>query len=230
MIDVFAAIYVFLFLFTSCMTLSYYLKIRQASKEYAKAKKALDEMLVSFNKELQAEDEKIRELERKSDAKIAEAMEAINRIEPKISDLEEKVHKIEESSPLEKEAGKRAEESTVTPPEQQAEQVKEVIVASVSANGHESSENVAAPPIPLKRESTLASLTETEIRILELIASQGEKTAIQIRNEIKLTREHTARLMKKLYISGYVERRTDRTPYVYRLKKEMEPFLGTEKA
>lgn len=230
MIDIFAAIYVFLFLFTSCMTLSYYLKIRQASKEYAKAKKALDEMLISFNKELQTEDEKIRELEQKNDAKIEEVMEAIAQIEPKISDLEEKVKKIKESTNVEGEKKEQTEVSIVTSPQQQTEQAKEVIVASVSADGHESSENVAAPPIPLKRESTLASLTDTEIKILELIANQGEKTAIQIRNEIKLTREHTARLMKKLYISGYVERRTDRTPYVYRLKKEMEPFLGTQKA
>ena len=230
MIDIFAAIYVFLFLFTSCMTLSYYLKIRQASKEYMKAKKALDEILISFNKELRTEDEKIRELEQKNNEQIVEAINAVIRIEPKILKLEDRMKKIEESSTMNNDNKENTKERTEHSLNQQIEPIKETIVTSVATNGYETSENITIPPIPLKRESTLASLTDTEIKILELIANQGEKTAIQIRNEIKLTREHTARLMKKLYISGYVERRTDRTPYVYRLKKEMEPFLKMNKS
>ncbi len=230
MIDIFAAIYVFLFLFTSCMTLSYYLKIRQASREYMKAKKALDEILISFNKELRAEDEKIRELEQKNNAKIVEAIEAVTRIEPKIMNLEDRIKKIEESTTTDNEKKETIKKSSDQVLNQQTEQIREVVVTSVATSGYESSESLSIPPIPLKRESPLASLTDTEIKILELIANQGEKTAIQIRNEIKLTREHTARLMKKLYISGYIERRTDRTPYVYRLKKEMENFLGTNRS
>jgi hypothetical protein len=31
--------------------------------------------------------------------------------------------------------------------------------------------------------------------------------------------------MKNLYARGYVERRTDRIPYVYRLNKNVEDFL-----
>jgi tRNA G46 methylase TrmB len=42
---------------------------------------------------------------------------------------------------------------------------------------------------------------------------------------IKLTREHTARLMKKLYQGGYLERRTDKAPYAYRVKEEMLKIL-----
>ena len=230
MIDIFAAIYVFLFLFTSCMTLSYYLKIRQASKEYMKAKKALDEILISFNKELRTEDEKIRELEQKNNVQIVDAINAVMRIEPKIMNLEERMKKIEDSTTMNNDNKENTKKRTEHSLNQQIEPIKDIIVTSVATNGYETSENVTISPIPLKRESTLASLTDTEIKILELIASQGEKTAIQIRNEIKLTREHTARLMKKLYISGYVERRTDRTLYVYRLKKEMEPFLKMNKS
>jgi hypothetical protein len=212
------------------MTLSYYLKIRQASKEYMKAKKALDEILISFNKELRTEDEKIRELEQKNNVQIVEAINAVIRIEPKIMNLEDRMKKLEESTTINNDNKENTKKRTEHSLNQQIEPIKETIMTSVATNGYETSENITIPPIPLKRESTLASLTDTEIKILELIASQGEKTAIQIRNEIKLTREHTARLMKKLYISGYVERRTDRTPYVYRLKKEMEPFLKMNKS
>ena len=229
MIDIFVAIYIFLFLSTSSMTLFYYLKIRQASKEYLKAKRALDDIVISFNKELQIEEEKFKEIAQKNDVKIDKALDAVARIEPKITNLEDRLKKIEESTEniaQEQVVLKRKIDSSL---KQETEPVKETILTSVTTNGQES--NIySIPPIPLKREKALSALTDTEVKILELLANQEEKTAIQIRNEIKLTREHTARLMKKLFISGYIERRTDRTPYVYRLKKEMEGLLEPNKA
>jgi predicted HTH transcriptional regulator len=79
--------------------------------------------------------------------------------------------------------------------------------------------------IPIKKESALAPLTETELEVLEIISKEGEKTAPEIREKIGLTREHSARLMKKLYKDGYLERDTHKMPYVYRLKEEMEKLL-----
>ena len=66
---------------------------------------------------------------------------------------------------------------------------------------------------------------ETELAVLEIISREVEKTAPEIREKIGLTREHSARLMKKLYKDGYLERDTHKMPYVYRLKKEMEKIL-----
>jgi len=40
-----------------------------------------------------------------------------------------------------------------------------------------------------------------------------------------LSREHTARLMKKLYEAGYVERETKKIPFEYRIKNEMKKLL-----
>jgi len=79
--------------------------------------------------------------------------------------------------------------------------------------------------IPIKKEKALEPLTETELSVLETIGREGEKTAPEIREKIGLTREHTARLMKKLYKDGYLERDTHKMPYVYRLKEEMEKLL-----
>lgn len=79
--------------------------------------------------------------------------------------------------------------------------------------------------IPIRREKALEPLTETELRVLETIGKEGEKTAPEIREKIDLTREHTARLMKKLYKDGYLERDTHKMPYVYRLKEEMQKIL-----
>jgi DNA-binding MarR family transcriptional regulator len=79
--------------------------------------------------------------------------------------------------------------------------------------------------IPIKKEKALAPLTETELMVLETIGREGERTAPEIREKINLTREHTARLMKKLYKDGYLERDTHKMPYVYRLKEEMQKIL-----
>jgi len=84
--------------------------------------------------------------------------------------------------------------------------------------------------IPIRKEKALEPLTETELSVLETIGKEGEKTAPEIREKIGLTREHTARLMKKLYKDGYLERDTHKMPYMYRLKEEMEKLLKKREA
>jgi DNA-binding IclR family transcriptional regulator len=65
---------------------------------------------------------------------------------------------------------------------------------------------------------------------LEILAEEGEKTAPEIKDRIKLTREHTARLMKKLYEEGYLERDSGKIPYAYRIKEEMLKILKKTEA
>ena len=79
--------------------------------------------------------------------------------------------------------------------------------------------------IPIRKEKALAPLTETELIVLETLANEGEKTAPEIKKSIGLCREHTARLMKKLYENGYLERETRKLPYTYSIKKEMLRIL-----
>ncbi len=72
-------------------------------------------------------------------------------------------------------------------------------------------------------------LTDTEQTILLFLRNEGPKTSRQIETEIAKTREHTARLMKKLWQQGYVERETHRTPFTYRLSNGFQQ-LETSKA
>lgn len=81
------------------------------------------------------------------------------------------------------------------------------------------------PVIHIKRDKALAALTETEIAVLEMLSSEGPKTAPEIKERVKLSREHTARLMKKLYEEGYLEREVGKIPFRYSIKKEMEKLL-----
>jgi len=64
--------------------------------------------------------------------------------------------------------------------------------------------------------------------VLEILAAEGRKTAPEIRERVELTREHTARLMKKLYEEGYLERDVQKIPYAYSIKKEMQKILKKE--
>jgi predicted HTH transcriptional regulator len=81
------------------------------------------------------------------------------------------------------------------------------------------------PVIPIRRDKALAALTETEVAVLEFLSAEGPKTAPEIKEKVQLSREHTARLMKKLYEEGYLERETYKLPFKYRVKAEMEKLL-----
>ena len=80
-------------------------------------------------------------------------------------------------------------------------------------------------PIFIKKNRALAHLTDYQIKILKLLASQGEMTAPQMKTKIGITREHTARLMRRLADEGYVDRDVSKTPYIYRTKEEILELL-----
>jgi len=84
--------------------------------------------------------------------------------------------------------------------------------------------------IPIRQEKALAAITPTELSVLEILANEGQKTAPEIRVRVNLTREHTARLMKKLYEEGYLERTTGRIPFAYSVKEEMRKILKKPQA
>jgi DNA-binding MarR family transcriptional regulator len=72
--------------------------------------------------------------------------------------------------------------------------------------------------------------TPTELQVLTLLASEGPKSAPEIGKFVGRSREHSARLMKKLFEEGYVRRDQTRIPFRYsvvdRLRqsvKKLEP-------
>ncbi len=79
--------------------------------------------------------------------------------------------------------------------------------------------------IPIKREKAIAPLTETELSFLDVLVKEGRQTAPEIKARLGLSREHTARLMKKLYEAGYLERETKKIPFEYYIKDEMRSLL-----
>jgi len=83
----------------------------------------------------------------------------------------------------------------------------------------------AKEKVILEEGGVLSKLTPTEMKVLKMLASEGAKTSRQIEQVLGKTREHTARLMKKLYVEGYVERNSERLPYVYRINERIRKAI-----
>src|SRR5207302_3950983 len=65
---------------------------------------------------------------------------------------------------------------------------------------------------------TMPSITTpTELQVLTMHANEGDKSAPEIGRVVGRSREHTARLMKKLYEEGYIRRDQTRIPFRYSL-------------
>ncbi len=80
-------------------------------------------------------------------------------------------------------------------------------------------------PVPMQRllapsgeAGALPSITTpTELQVLTLLADQGPMSAPEIGKVVGRSREHSARLMKRLFDEGYVRRDQTRIPFRYSL-------------
>lgn len=207
----------------------YYRQLRKAQREYEKARGAVEDVVLSFNRQLKRETEKVELIGYKLESNSSKSDRALNKseaaekqsadLEPKITamlqDKEKLLVRLEEVD--KKVADAVASQGALTAKiSNMEEQVRQVPMAPEL--------NIGAV-IPIKREKALAQLTETELSALEFLAQEGPKTAPEIKDKIRLSREHTARLMKKLYEEGYLERDTGKIPFKYCVKKEMEKLL-----
>jgi len=85
-------------------------------------------------------------------------------------------------------------------------------------------------PIPLQQRDVLDQLTPTEFDVLTLIDEMGEGCVPEIREKIQKTREHTARLLKKLFDKGFIDRNTSSMPYRYHLRREIVELVKNHQA
>lgn len=207
----------------------YYKHFRKAKREYEKARMAVDDIVISFNRQFKQEADRLELVAYKVEAVSSKSEKALQKTEDsdkRIFDLERKIDvtledkekvlmKLDEIDGKARDivASHEALSSRLSAIEEQARRLPSMPEAGIEA------------VIPIKREKALAPLTETELSVLEMLSSQGSKTAPEIKSNIKLSREHTARLMKKLYEDGYLERDTGKIPFKYSVKKEMEKLL-----
>jgi len=252
---------------TAVASTGYYSRIRQAQKEYEKARDAVEDIVLSFNRELKRESERLEQIAFKVEGSLAKSdtgLRKIDTIEKRISPVESQLSNFEDQ--------KRSIENQRNIIENQKNQLETQIsqLNSLTQNSSSLSSSLSGldikikdieatqetlknkisvfeeqiqkislippeikfeqmlPVVPIKRDKALASLTSTEVAVLEMLSSEGSKTAPEIKERVNLSREHTARLMKKLYEEGYLERGEGKIPFRYSVKKEMEKFLKKE--
>jgi chromosome segregation ATPase len=224
---------------TTYAAIEYYRQLRRAQKEYEKARNSVEDIVLSFNRELKREAEAIQLVAYKIEGNAAKADAGLKKaelVEKRLLPLENQVgaqnstfNTVSESNA--KTIEKVAQvDSRVHDIEATQETLKNKIsglegqMQKISTLPEIKSEQFL-PVIPLKRDKAMAALTDTEIAVLEFLTSEGPKTAPEIKEKVQLSREHTARLMKKLYEEGYLERETGKLPFKYSIKKEMERLL-----
>ena len=220
-------------------SVEYYREVRKAQMEYQKAKGVIEEIVLSFERELKRESEKIEKIAFATEGNLAK----VDAIQERIEGLEKKGESTQEQ--LRGIVQIKADITTnitsiltgITGLESRIKEIdttQEILRLKVVgfeeqiqklAGSSEPRNELTVPAIPLKRDKAMASLTETEIQVLEMLLSEGPKTAPEIKERVSLSREHTARLMKKLYEEGYVEREVGKIPFRYTIKSEMEKLL-----
>ena len=81
----------------------------------------------------------------------------------------------------------------------------------------------ARMPVQIGEIGSLPSITTaTELQVLTLLSTEGPKSAPEIGRVVGRSREHSARLMKKLYEEGYVRRDQTRIPFRYSVVEKVK--------
>lgn len=83
-------------------------------------------------------------------------------------------------------------------------------------------------PVALRLEShpeSQAELDDTQMAAMKLLSERARST-IEIKDSLKRSREHTARLMKSLFDRGLVVRDDSKKPFVYRLTDVGRRYLS----
>ena len=192
----------------------------------------------SFNRELKREADRLETINFKvegTSAKADNSLKKINNVEKRITPFEEKLGAIIQTISQMLSQNNTTILSGLSGLELKIKDIEasqEKLQLKISVFEEEIQKIALTPPeikkdpvIFIKRDKAMASLTDTEIKVLEILSKEGPKTAPEIKERVQLSREHTARLMKKLYEEGYLEREAAKIPFRYSIKKEMENLM-----
>lgn len=205
----------------------YYVKLTKVAREYRDARGIVQTIIANFNRRMKDQSLKIEESLNTSQTAVTIA-----------SSLHERIREqAEEATSL-----KHSMETTL---KAQTTIVKNLIATKDSLAGISKKQDLFQEQLkslddryrgllpevdktvmlPVAGEIALSRLTPTEIHILEVITLEGSKPAPELKEIIGKTREHTARLMKKLFNEGYVERETGNIPYRYKINDKVKPTI-----
>lgn len=206
-----------LFAVTILGSFIYYRRIRQAQAEYEGSKDLVRSITLGFTQQFTKQLRVINGIKRdSSDAQLA-ATEAL-----KVSqDAMEAVREDNERTKRLAERMDKTEKAFASMSDEMQKLVKMPRAAPLNIE--------VEAPIPLRQEAVLEQLTQTELEVLALIEEAGEGSVPEIRKRIEKTREHTARLLKKLFDKGFIDRNTSSMPYRYYIRKEIKELIQQQR-
>jgi DNA repair exonuclease SbcCD ATPase subunit len=196
----------------------YYSRLKGVSKEYYEAKDIVERIVMTFKNRYDELSAGLRRLEEK----IAQTPLSVSEATEKMTSLNESLQRgIEALETTKGATGKLA--GDVERLQKDVESIKEIqskLVADISEPSQFQAPLSDRRVIQRQSESQQGPITSyvtsTEKAVLDYLLLEGPRTAREIEVKIGKTREHTARLMKKLWQQGYVERETNRIPFTYR--------------
>ena len=210
-----ALVYTNLAMFVVLVVASYifYQRIKMAQMEYDESRGTVQNITSTFTRQVKKMESEINRVEREALQAKYMANEAFSAGQgsgdatlvglEKVAELNNRVESIETSiETMREELTKLASQPRV---------ISQVQPVSV--------------PIPIEGNSIIQQITETEMDVLKMIVDLGEGTVPEIKDVIGKTREHTARLLKKLYEKGYIDRNTSSMPYRYSIRKEIRELI-----
>ena len=206
-----------LFAVTVAASFIYYQRIKRAQEEYESSRDVVRSITLGFTQQLVKLGRSIMNLERDASDVRSIASEAM-KVSQEAMDTAS-----ENDGERQRLADRIAEtETTLTGMKEEMQKLSRrpaVAPARVEVDA----------AIPLEQEDVLDQLTPTELEVLALIEEMGEGSVPQIRERIDKTREHTARLLKKLFERGFIDRNTSGMPYRYHIRKEIKELIQQQK-
>lgn len=205
-----------LLIVTALASILYYRRIKQAHIEYEGAKDVVKGITRSFTKEV---------------SKVLGALYRIENETKEVKTLADETLKTSEEA-LNSARKSLLENKTISSRLDETEKAVESVredLRKISESRTIILEEEIKAPIPLNQNAVFEQLTPTEIEVLAIIEELGEGSVPTIKERIKKTREHTARMLKKLYERGFIDRNTSGMPYRYHIRKEIKDVIKNHK-
>ena len=216
---------------------TYYKKILEAQGEYLKSRNIIRDITFGFTRQVKRISGQIVDMEnhmQEAYIMAAEAMKSSDKtlkivenlkIEP--NDLNDKISihevKIENHSKM---IGRQVE--ILSSYENEIKKLRDEVKILASKPPVRQIIREVDAPIPVDESNIIAQLTGTEMEVLKLIQSMGLSSVPQIKDKIGKTREHTSRLLKKLFDKGFIDRNTSSMPYRYEVRKEVKDLINDQ--
>lgn len=204
-----------LLIFSGLAIILTYKKLTKTLKEYETSKSVVKGIVITFKNRQHKLEERMKGLA----TSIEEVDQGVGRLTNRMEELEERVESIIGNLEEYSLKDSKIHNYLSTLKEGQAELNRKLVTVK-NAIKRKTSKSIE---VTLGFEGqTLDKLTPTEKQILRTLFKDGPKTSRYVEKKIGKTREHTARLMKKLWREGYIERNTLKMPFVYSPTSELK--------